>query len=83
MRKQLRPLHPWPANSPDLNVVENAFGWLKSRVEDMEPRDEKTLRESIETAWDDLPLSMTETLVESMPRRLEQAIARNGGRTKY
>jgi transposase len=83
VRKQLRPLHPWPANSPDFNVVENAFGWLKSHVEDMEPRDEKTLKESIQTAWNDLPLSMTETLVESVPRRLEQAIARKGGRTKY
>ena len=82
-RKQLRPLQPWSANSPDFNVVENVFGWLKSKVEDMEPFDEQSLRKAIKTAWEDFPVSMTETLVESLPRRLEQALARKGGRTKY
>lgn len=82
-RKQLRPLGRWPPNSPDFNVVENVFAWLKARVEAMEPYDEPSLRQAIQNAWNDLPLSMTETLVESMPRRLEMSIACNGGRTKY
>lgn len=81
--KQLRPLRPWPANSPDFNVVENVFAWLKSKVEDMGPCDEQSLREAIQKAWNDFPVAMTETLVESMPRRLQQAIDRKGGRTKY
>ena len=82
-QKRLRPLRPWPANSPDFNVAENVLGWLKAKVEDMEPRDEQSLREAILKAWDNFPVSMTETLVESMPHRLQSAIALNGGRTKY
>jgi transposase len=82
-QKRLRPIRPWPANSPDFNVEENVFARLKSSVEDMEPRDEQSLREAIMKAWNDFPVAMTETLVESMPRRLQQAIALKGGRTKY
>ena len=80
---RLSPLCPWPPNSPDLNTVENAFAWLKARVEDMEPRDEQSLREAITRAWLDFPLEMTERLVESMPRRLEECLRLQGGRTKY
>jgi hypothetical protein len=80
---RLRPIRPWAANSPDFNVDENVFALLKSSVEDMEPRDEQSLREAILKAWNDFPVAMTETLVESMPRRLQQAIDRQGGRTKY
>ena len=82
-RTHLRPIRPWAPNSPDLNVIENLFAWLKARVEDAEPRDEASLREAIQTAWDAVPLSMTETLVESMPRRLAEVIRRIGARTKY
>jgi transposase len=82
-QKRLRPIQPWPANSPDFNVDENVFAWLKSKVEDMEPCDEQSLREAILKAWNDFPVAMTETLVESLPRRLQQAIDRKGGRTKY
>jgi len=82
-QKRLQPIKPWSANSPDFNVEENVFARLKSSVEDMEPRDEQSLREAILKAWNDFPVTMTETLVESMPRRLQQAIDRKGGRTKY
>ena len=82
-RKRLRPIRPWPANSPDFNCIENVFAWLKARVEDEEPRDEASLREAIQRAWQAFPLSMTETLVESMPRRLADAVRLSGGRTKY
>ena len=53
----------WSANSPDFNVEENVFAWLKSSVEDMEPRDEQSLREAILKAWNDFPVTMTELLL--------------------
>jgi hypothetical protein len=82
-QKRLRLVRPWAPNSPDFNVIENALAWIKAKVEDMEPTDEPSLREAIQKAWDTFPLAMTETLVESMPRRLRRALELNGGRTKY
>lgn len=83
VKNQLRPIRPWPGNSPDLNPVENVFAWLKRFVEDLEPATEQQLQEAIRKAWDELKPSLTENLVDSMPRRLEQVILRNGNRTKY
>jgi hypothetical protein len=82
-QKRLTPVRPWAANSPDLNVVENVFARLKAIVEDMEPTDERSLREAIQKAWEDIPISMTENLVESVPRRLQTVLRLRGGRTKY
>ena len=32
-RTRLRAIRPFPANSPDLNPIENVFAWLKAKVE--------------------------------------------------
>jgi transposase len=82
-KARLRPLGDWPSNSPDLNPIENVFAWLKSYVEKLAPTDEQSLREAIQAAWRDIPLEVTETLMDSMKKRLEQCIAHRGGRTKY
>lgn len=82
-RKRLSPIRPWAPNSPDFNDVENGFAWLKARVEDMEPRDEQSLREAITRGWQAFPVEMTERLAESMPRRMADCIKLKGGRTKY
>ena len=50
-QKRLRPIRPWPANSPDLNPIERVFAWMKSYVEDMAPSTEASLREANTEAW--------------------------------
>lgn len=81
--KRLRPLADWPPNGPDINPIENAFAWMKSYVEELEPRTEQELKEAIASAWRDLPIEMTVNCMNSMAERLRLVIGRKGGRSGY
>lgn len=41
----------WPVNSPDLNLIENVWRILKSRVKLYHVIDHKQLRKAIEKEW--------------------------------
>lgn len=82
-RSKLHPIRPWPANSPDFNCAENVNAWLKKEVESASPTKELELKEAILKAYQDFPVDFTVHLVDSMPSRLEDCLARKGGRTRY
>lgn len=82
-RLKLRPLRPWPSNSPDFDPIENAFAWMKRFVEGRAPTTEQELREAIQEAWLAFPVEYTDSLMESIPFRLQSCIQLNGARTKY
>lgn len=82
-RRRLRPLDPWPSNSPDLSPIENLWRWMKDRVESSCARNEAELREAIRKAWLDFPIENTITLMDSMPKRLAECLRLNGGRIRY
>ena len=48
---QLDYIDDWPANSPDLNPIENVWRILKSRVKLHHSMDHKELRKAIEQEW--------------------------------
>lgn len=76
----------WPGNSPDLNPIENCWSWMKNQLS------ESTSATSLET-WkrEILQLWVTRmddsqylrSLVDSMPRRMQEVIEKAGGMTKY
>ncbi len=74
---------PWPAQSPDLNPIENLWSILDYRTRNRHPRNGDELFQALETEWNDLPLDLLEDLVSSMPRRVEAVIQAKGGPTKY
>lgn len=82
-RRGLHPLSPWPANSPDLNPIENLFAWLKRYVENEGPTSEATLRAAIAKAYEAVPEEHLAHLMDSMPRRLCLARAAHGARIQY
>lgn len=75
----------WPAQSPDLNPIENLWSELGRKVarRDRAPKNSKELVAILQEEWNAIPKDVTAKLVESMPRRLEAVIAAHGGHTKY
>jgi hypothetical protein len=73
-------LKPWPAYSPDLNVIERIWAIMKRRVEIENPQSASDLEDTVQRVWDNLGVDLINSLVAEMPRRLVQVIA-NEGRT--
>ena len=77
---------PHPANSPDLNPIENLWAILAHRVykggkKKYQNRDE--LWAAIEEEWGRLDRELLHELADSMPKRLIEVIEKRGGHTKY
>lgn len=74
---------PWPAQSPDLNPIENLWGDIKRYVSKKSPTSKPQLWKVVQEAWGQIPLKRCQDLVDSMPRRCEAVIANKGFTTKY
>ena len=74
---------PWPPQSPDLNPCENLWSLMKGRLEDREIHGLGELRLAAEQEFNRVTREDLQTLIESMPRRVQAVIAARGGTTKY
>jgi transposase len=74
-----------PAKSPDINLIENAWGRQKIKVSETGIyADENDLWLAISDAWLDMQDNYNcQRLVNSIPNRLQNIIDSNGGHTKY
>jgi transposase len=61
----------WPANSPDLNPIENLWSIVKNHVEKRMPADVSELRQYLVEEWEKIPSSTLYNLVSSMNRRCQ------------
>lgn len=75
----------WPSNAADLNPIENVWALWKDevRLEGVKTADE--LWRAASGAWQNIQRDpdIVNSLIDSMPRRLQEVIDKNGFYTSY
>uniref|UniRef100_A0A672HJ18 Tc1-like transposase DDE domain-containing protein n=1 Tax=Salarias fasciatus TaxID=181472 RepID=A0A672HJ18_SALFA len=75
---------PWPANSPDLNPIENLWWKLKKMVRSKAPTCKDDLATAIKDSWPQIDEEYCLSLIKSSePQRLQVVRKVKGGATKY
>jgi hypothetical protein len=75
----------WPAQSPDLNPIENLWSYLKKELCKFEQPASGVheLWSRTQEIWDKISVELCHNLIASMPRRIKAVIKAKGGHTKY
>ena len=75
----------WPPHSPDLNPIENVWGIMKQKIDRYNKHDldkREGLIASVKAAWNAIPLSTIDRLIESFHPRLDSVLQSKGGRVQ-
>lgn len=75
----------WPANSPDLNIIEHAWDIIGRALNNRQPAIQNIpeLRQPIIDEWNLIPMEDLQHLVESCRRRCQAIVQNRGGHTRY
>ena len=73
----------WPAQSPDLNPIENLWVQLNPLTQDRNPQNEDETFDILKHAWYSMSDEYLHNLVKSMLSRCKAVIKSKGWPTKY
>lgn len=81
--KKVKVLQDWPAQSPDMNIIEHVWGKMKEEALKMKPKNLDELWESCKNAFFAIPDDFINKLFESLPRRMDAVLQAHGSHTQY
>lgn len=73
----------WPAQSPDLNIIENLWSIVKKNVSKHTPMSKFNLWEIVQSEWYKIENKIIIDLFDSIPRRIKAVLKNKGLNTKY
>lgn len=74
----------WPANSPDLNPIEEVWAHVARRVRSYgEPTNVAQYWQWVQSEWQRTPIDYVRSIIRSIPNRLQEVIANHGDYTHY
>jgi transposase len=73
----------WPSYSPDLNVIEHIWAYVKKKYNQDPAKNRSEIFEKIQKIWSEIPSTFTKKLVDSIYKRLSEVIRKRGGVTRY
>ena len=73
----------WPPNSPDLNPIENLWGWVQERVNRMGCATFLEFRTALLLELKSVPAWYLSKLYDSLPQRIANVLELEGGKTKW
>ncbi len=73
----------WPANSPDINPIENLWGIVKRKMQYARPNNAEELKATIRATWALITPEQCHRLIDFMPRCIAAVIQAKGPPTKY
>jgi transposase len=74
---RIRPIA-WPANSPDINPIENVFGYQQDKVNQKSPKTLLALKKVVQDEWGNLSPKECAKFISAVPKKLKKIIENQG-----
>ena len=81
--KKIKVLQGWPAQSPDMNIIEHIWGRMKEEAWRTKPKNLEELWDACKVAFHAIPDDFINKLYDSLPNRMATVLQAKGTHTRY
>lgn len=78
----LKVMSDFPSRSPDLNIIENVWGWMDLQLRKKPYNDLKSFQAALIATWESVTLRLLQNCTKSMKARLRAVVVAKGERIK-